>query len=222
MLDQCSFRLDHYESTLRAYRDAGYGIMSLSQYQESKWLCKLPDKILVLRHDIDIFPRAALPMVFREWALEVNSTLFVRLHSPFYNALSYENISNLVSIKGSGSELGLHAEPDVAALVHADDEQEFLEGDVRALESSLSISIQNVSSHSTRKGLSWGADVVQKMCDQNGLTYINHKYDGMKYLSDSNGRWREGCFCEWVNKESRLQVLTHPTWWFMRSPQENY
>jgi hypothetical protein len=43
-----------------------------------------------------------------------------------------------------------------------------------------------------------------------------------KYLSDSGGRWREGCFCEWIGKEDLLFVNTHPVWWYNECPQENF
>ena len=35
----------------------------------------------------------------------------------------------------------------------------------------------------------------------------------MKYISDSNGNWREGDILENLNFK-RLQVLTHPELWF--------
>ena len=35
----------------------------------------------------------------------------------------------------------------------------------------------------------------------------------MKYISDSNGNWREGDILENLNSK-RLQVLTHPELWF--------
>ncbi|MFH0778530.1 MAG: hypothetical protein V2A71_07865 [Candidatus Eisenbacteria bacterium] len=43
-----------------------------------------------------------------------------------------------------------------------------------------------------------------------------------KYLSDSNGRWREGCLCEHLGKHKRICVLIHPFWWFDKTPVENY
>ena len=53
-------------------------------------------------------------------------------------------------------------------------------------------------------------------------SYENRFFKDIKYLSDSGGRWREGHFNEWVNVENKLQVLTHPWWWFKKYPQENY
>jgi hypothetical protein len=46
--------------------------------------------------------------------------------------------------------------------------------------------------------------------------------EGFKYLSDSNGRWREGCVCGHLEEYERLCVLTHGWWWFETSPVENY
>jgi hypothetical protein len=45
---------------------------------------------------------------------------------------------------------------------------------------------------------------------------------GFKYLSDSNGKWREGCICGHLGRHDRLCVLIHGWWWFERSPVENY
>jgi hypothetical protein len=36
----------------------------------------------------------------------------------------------------------------------------------------------------------------------------------MKYLSDSNGFWREGDLTQHLGAHERFQVLVHPDWWF--------
>ena len=39
-------------------------------------------------------------------------------------------------------------------------------------------------------------------------------FKAMKYLSDSNGIWREGDLLMNLNKYSRFQILIHPEWWY--------
>jgi hypothetical protein len=36
----------------------------------------------------------------------------------------------------------------------------------------------------------------------------------MKYLSDSNGFWREGDLTKHLGAHEHFQVLVHPDWWF--------
>jgi hypothetical protein len=52
--------------------------------------------------------------------------------------------------------------------------------------------------------------------------YTPRFIEGFKYLSDSNGRWREGCLCNHLGRHDRFCVLIHPFWWFDKSPVENY
>ena len=35
----------------------------------------------------------------------------------------------------------------------------------------------------------------------------------IKFISDSKYRWREGCMCNHIKKETKLCILTHPIWW---------
>ncbi len=70
-----------------------------------------------------------------------------------------------------------------------------------------------------------GTGFADEIVEAWGLRYQAYGEDftlpTMKYISDSSGRWREGHFGLWPGKVDRLQVLTHPFWWFERVPQEN-
>lgn len=217
MLTQCSFLLSHYAETLLEYRTAGYQISSFRHFLDTPG-----DRHLILRHDCDHSLALALRMARLEASLEISATYFVRLHSTGYNPFSLESLLAIADFRKAGHEVGLHLETGLAEAIEAPGDQ-FLQGQLDAFALLSSRDKLGISNHEPAR--SGGIAVAQKLLQDSKVAY--HAYEdrfikSVKYLSDSGGRWREGCFCEWIGRESRLQVLTHPYWWFDQLPQENY
>ena len=221
-MSECCFKLDHYRDTLKKYIFAGYKLIDFDDYFAMRGNGGLPEKFVLLRHDIDFSPRMAADLVVAELAIGTKSTLFVRLHARQYNILSAENLHQLwwtMSIVGCSA--GIHLEPDMVGLAGIEDRDQWLESCVKILNTIMSKRLCAASIHCVAKGIldtEWMRDALGRL----GIPLVTHNMPGLKYLSDSNGRWREGCFCQWIDREPRIHLLTHPIWWFDRSPQENY
>lgn len=219
-MTECKFTIDHYTDTLEQYSRAGYYITDFAEYFEMKGKGELPEKLLILRHDVDF-------SIVRECTIAIHekqkSTFFVRLHSPFYNALDYQSISDMryLTQVGGVKSIGIHIEPDMVRIAKIESPHQWLDAVVDIFDYVMPTRACAASLHCVAKGVvptEWIVDALARR----GIPLVTHDMPGLKYLSDSNGRWREGCFCQWIDKEPRIHLLTHPIWWFYESPQENY
>ncbi len=103
------FTLSKYKSLLQSFIGAGYAILTYEQY------CKrssLPDKFVILRHDIDRLPSQALRVAELEHKLSVHSTYYFRI-------VKQSNNPDIIrSIADKGMEIGYHYED--LSLCHGD------------------------------------------------------------------------------------------------------
>ena len=215
---ECNFTLKHYEEIINAAKEKGYDIFRMCDsrgFVTSK-------KFIVLRHDIDFNFRNVLRVAHHENKLGVKSTFFVRVHAP-YNPLGYDNLDVMAKLIGMGHEIGLHLEknafreiPDVSAVRLYK----------KILEENLGITIQGIAAHDQGRGSARHETFSNKELDEAGINYDAQSdiyFRDMKYISDSSGRWREGCACNFINAGvPKLCILTHPEWWFEKTPAENY
>jgi hypothetical protein len=220
-MNECSFKLNHYYLALEAYRKAGYTFADFAAYFNMLAVDSFPNKLIVLRHDVDFSIFNARGFAYAESANAVHSTYFLRLHSPSYNALSSISLDTISLLHHYRATFGLHIEPDMVDLAEIRNPEQWLMNCIDLLNSVLPSELCAASLHCVDKGATDTQWIVDA-CEEWGLPLVSHDMPGLKYLSDSNGRWREGCFCQWIDKEPRLHVCTHPVWWFHNSPQENY
>jgi len=214
----CSFKLDHYKECLEAAKANGYVFMTMEAYAaaESK-----PEKVVVMRHDIDHNLALAIPFAMIEHALGVTSTYFIRLHGK-YNLLNYDNYKILMELMKLGHEVSLHHDCDFANLFGKDPEEMFL-ADKKIFELIIGKEISGISAHEPNKSEFIVTDALLPKLGLKYQAYADMFFKDMKYISDSSSRWREGCMCNFFSGEhKKLCILTHPFWWFDRSPLENY
>jgi hypothetical protein len=210
----CNFTLRHYTEIIEAYQAAGYAVVSTRDYLKNK-----PGRYVVMRHDLDIAIDRALAMSAIELGQRCTATYFMRLHARYYNLLSDDSIKILKSILSAGHEIGLHLEPGMVERLAVPIEVYLAQ--VRAfLSGILDTPLTTLSQHYA------GTRLVElsPACWLDGWYDItNQKAMGnAKYLSDSGGRWREGCLCKWLGKVDGIHVTTHPIWWYYVIPQENF
>jgi len=211
---KCEFTYWHYEATLAAYSRAGYEIVGMKEYASRR-----PKRALILRHDVDFCPGAAMKMYQIELAADIKSTFLFRTGARFYN-LASANASAVARHVMSGAEVGLHFEYDVRLsgdwICQLNTQMSALERITREMTSSVSL-------HCPASNDGTGDEIRSWMKENEYVyAYSDELFRDIKYLSDSRGAWREECFCRWVGKVDRLQVLTHPIWWHRVSPGENY
>jgi len=221
MTETCSFKLDHYKYCLELAKKNNYSFLNMHEYIARKDKLGNSEKIIVLRHDIDYKLKIALNPAKIEHGLGISATYFIRLHSD-YNVFSYENYKIVKELLRMKHELGLHYDCDFADLF-GEDNREFLKRDIETLERMLNRKTFGVSSHEPKRS--------RFTIDDSNLYEFGFEYRAysdmflkeMKYISDSSCRWREGCMCNFFKKGTKkLCILTHPIWWFDKSPIEIY
>ncbi len=213
-----SFTHEHYESTLMEYLDAGYFVGGFREILQN------PDKekLMILRHDIDTSLDMAFNIAEIDHRCGIKSSFFIRVHATGYNPFTLSNYRLLKRMMQMGHEVGLHVEPSIPDVLQEDPLQ-FCDRQKASLEAAIGRPIIGMSTHEpVRMG---DPELIEKLVDRWGLEYHAYEkrfFEDIKYISDSGARWREGCFSTWVDKVDKIQVLTHPFWWFKEISQENY
>jgi hypothetical protein len=200
----CTFKLEHYQHVLLTYKALGYNF-DLGRKDSLK-------NILLL-HDIDMRPQLALNMANYESDVGIKAIYFFRHASPLYNLFSHDTLSIINNIASMGHITALHLE--VPPLVSGS--YTYLD-DLRAFVSGLDIFNSTYFNlhEPSRTGIKY------RINDLNNFSYYSKRLSSYKYISDSSGRWREGCFCSFTDKVNNLAVLTHPVWWYQCFPNESY
>ena len=192
-----------YGKLIALLREKGYSFSNYENYKQH-------DKVVILRHDVDMDLQKALELARYESSLGVHSTYYILISSDFYNAFSKKNVDLINEISNLGHDIGLHFDEekykDSADMILE------LEREVDLLESFINQKINSVSMHRpSQKTLDddWiirGGNVIN--------SYSKVFFHDFKYVSDSRCNWREDIY-EIVNsgKYERLHILTHPIWY---------
>jgi len=221
MSKDCSFSLEHYKDCLQLAKEKGYLFVNMNSYIDLKDDIKKTAKIIVMRHDVDHDLSLALNFAKIEKELGISATYFIRLHAK-YNPYFSQNYLIIKELEKLGHELGLHHDCDFAAL-SKEEAEEFFRRDAAIFEKMSGVKLNGISAHEPNKS---AFVITDKYLQKFGLGYQAYSdifLKGLKYISDSSSRWREGCMCNFIKREEqRLCILTHPFWWFDKSPLENY
>ena len=198
----CAFTLKHYWEILEGALRAGYTFQGFHQPLARA------NRILYLRHDLDICLEEALDMAELEAKLGVRATYFVLINSPLYNPLSRDSLNLIHHIQAKGHWIGLHI--DLGLLSSLDTSQ--VEGDVLQLIRFYSTRIPLVPVISFHRP---SATVLGRDFNSFTSTYSRYFFRETKYISDSRGMWREGCPCQILSHSlyPAVQMLVHPIWW---------
>jgi hypothetical protein len=94
------FTLDKYKIMCQSAIKSGYEIKSVSSYLNNSISNK---RIIIMRHDVDRFPKKALRMAILEHSLNLNTTYYFR-------ASGFKQRSIIKSIVDMGHEIGYHYE----------------------------------------------------------------------------------------------------------------
>lgn len=179
---------------------------------------------VVLRHDLDF--AECIPSALRMGRIEnhygAKATYFVRLHAKAYNPAEYRTYLTLRRLVEWGHEIGFHFECCEFSDVTGESEADVFIKGKRILETLLNLNIVSACEHGDYGRFS-SEDFVpffrSHRSQDFGIEY--DPYDPLyckdiKYISDSNQNWREGCMCRHVGTYKHIQILTHPGFWFKR------
>ena len=95
------FSLDSYRALIRSALDAGYSAARFGSDQ-------LPERSLLLRHDVDYSLDMAVSLARANAELGVAGTFFILLRGHSYNPLSPTSMKRLDELASQGQHLGLH------------------------------------------------------------------------------------------------------------------
>ena len=202
---KCNFSYLHYEEILISALDCGYKI---SSFHDPLQIDKQKDRILYIRHDIDVSPVKAFKMAEIETNLGIKATYFVLVNSPLYNIFDEHTLYFLRKIISLGHWIGLHIDLDLIE-----------NSNIKSIEklAEILISVFGQFIHLTRV-LSFhrpNPEVLNKKFNSFVNTYEYRFFSQIKYISDSRRMWKDHCPCKLL-KEGRfnqLQLLIHPIWW---------
>ncbi len=195
------FTREHYRAMLRTATASGY---HFALFDEA-----VRGRTIYLRHDVDNSIDDALTIAGIEADLAVRSSYLFLLRSRNYNLLSGDSIAKIRTIAAMGHAIGLHFsrepgdEPADAPLPLTDR----IRADGAIMAQAVALPIQLFSFHNPGERDDFQLDVP-------GLTnaYAAAFFRDIKYVSESNVRWREGCPCELFRSggDAVLQILIHP------------
>lgn len=143
-----------------------------------------------------------------EHCLGVCSTYLFLLRSQNYNLLCGSSVSQVQEMVAMGHDIGLHhsCEPG-EAIDNGEELADRIRGDADLLGQQIGFPVRCFSLHNPAENGNFELDVA-------GLinTYSAPYFKTIKYLSESNFNWREGCPCGLFRegKYEAIQVLVHP------------
>jgi hypothetical protein len=204
----CEFSLDHYFETLEKYRRAKY---RFSLMRDAKQTLDSEEKVLILRHDVDLSLTDAYWMAHEEFEHGIKSSYYLLLYSALYNPALPKYVARIKEMTKWGHEIGLHI--DTANMIN-------MQKEVRWLEAIVNLPVETYSHYlvSETPPLDSATRAMNRnLVDANDMTDENT----IKYLSDSGRNWREGCFCQHIDRWDRMQVVIHPEWWVSKDTSKD-
>lgn len=165
------------------------------------------DKIILLRHDIDADPTAALMMAELEYSCSIKSTYFFMVRSPLYNLFSRSCDKIIRDIIGMGHHIGLHFD---AGYLCNENIQSEIDRQIDFLNDNFQIDISTVSFHQPDSAILNNEIKIRQI-----NTYDETDMKGFFYISDSNMGWKQSTPIDLLNDGcfNRIQLLIHPLWW---------
>lgn len=204
----CGFTLRHLRTTLReARRRYRFRTFSESGRREAG---KAP--VIFLRHDVDHSLHDAHRLAALEADWGVRATYFVQLHCPLYSVMDGASRSLLRAMRRMGHELGFHYDLGYYRGPDRERARQFRR-DLALFEDIAGARPLSVARHDPG---AFRADEALSRAIRSSVPYDAYApefFREIRYLSDSSGRWRSGCFCNHVQGDRSLQLLIHPVYW---------
>lgn len=202
---KCDFSLNHYKKIIDIALENSYRFIGFTENPAAKGQ---QEYHIYLRHDIDLSPSCALEMAEIDASMGVSSTFLFQPNCPFYNLYEETTMETIHDIKGLGHWIGLHIDPPHQLSSNNELIKDYIDG----LFSSFSriLPIDKVISFHVPTEM-----VLNEHFPGYESAYEPKYFSEIKYLSESNRHWREGCPCKALQERefNIIQLLMHPFWW---------
>jgi hypothetical protein len=206
-VSECAYSVAHYRDILRAAQ-ARYWLPLVRDVARRR-----PTRdFLLIRHDVDLHPWAALAMAELEKEEGVATTYYFRLHAPYYNLLDGRVAEIVRAIAAMGHEVGLHYEPGFF-LARGEDPIAGTRRDIEVFEAVLGAPTATIAQHQPAQG-----PVLGVVSERHPCAYERDLVHDIPYFGDSGHHWREGCICTKLGHLPRIHVLIHPHAWMSEGP----
>jgi hypothetical protein len=203
-----------YSDVLELAKERGFAFVRLRDFLPGAR--PLPDRFVVLKHDVDFAPSFSLEMAELEHAAGVASTYHVLVDGQHYDATFKEVVEQVRSIHALGHEVGLHWA--VSSAVH-DDLGEEVAFRLRLLSAIVGAPVRSFSQHDP---VNAGYAQVElpaghEPCVDASAVLRDHD---LLYVSESAMMWRRHTFESALDEGRNLLLLAHPHSWL--HPEDDY
>ena len=207
------FSFDYYRFMLNTVIEKGFAVTSFERYDANR------GKTVIMRHDVDYTLNGVAQLARIEADAGATASYLFRVHAHEYNLFTPHVYRLLHDLRRLGHEIGLHFEAMTVARALGIDPQDLLKKEKRILEDILGIAIATTSEHRDITHVVHETPYYHDVHSPLDAGFRNYAMEPrymveMKYLSDSNGVWREGDLLQHIDRHDRFQVLIHPDWWF--------
>ena len=198
--NKLNFSFESYEMLLAHLNGLGYQSLLIGE-------AKRNEKILYLRHDVDVDFLTVMDLAQIESDLGMQSTWYFLPNCPIYNLLSDTLLDIAQELNVLGHQIGLHIDASLYENVQA------VENDLNRLFDFYSSYIPINKTFSFHRPASWALNDISIEGWVNA--YQREYYSDVMYVSDSNRRefWKEDRISRAISDEMSLTLLTHPLWW---------
>ena len=197
----------YYEMILTNAKKQGYKFVDFV----SSNIANHNNKIIFLRHDIDISLEKALIIAELEKKHGIQATYFIMLTSEFYNATSPIGRNIIRKISDMGHYIGLHFDETVYQYKGVNELELHIVREATQLSQIIDKSIKAVSFHRPSEKTLQGNLTIPNMVN----TYSKPFFTDIEYVADSRKSWRGKDIIKIIKsgEYQQIQLLVHPIWW---------
>lgn len=215
-----------YRELLEAIKNRGYKCYTLKE-----WIEETPETGIVMRHDVDRYPKNSLHIAFVEKELEIKSTYYFRANKCSFNHEIIKEISSM------GHEIGYHYEDLSDANGDHNKAIDLFKDNLNRLREISEV--RTISMHGRPMSKFDNRDLWKKYnildYELTGEAYLTINYKDIYYFSDTGRTWNDNginirdkvatslkmklsntdSLISFINHNSQLKIaiLTHPERW---------
>ena len=175
---------------------------------------QIPDTtvpFVLLRHDVEYLPSAALRMAEDEAARGISGTYFLLLNTRYYNLLAPEHASFAQRLATLGHDIGLHYDVNFFTAFPREQWDRLLKLQVKLLSEISGTEVRAIAMHQPALN---GADPFAHTSELINASSVRD----VTYISDSCRAWRDSAWTMFASRNfpPRLQLALHPINWAER------